>query len=61
LGIPTICVTGREPETVAILDWTARHPFVLSADLHDGAVLITYPFDFQESLVPKPNQTMQIL
>ncbi len=44
----TFLSAGREPETVAILDWSARHPFVLSADLHDGAVLVTYPFDFQE-------------
>ena len=34
-----------------MMDWDASNPFVLSADLHDGAVLVTYPFDFQVELL----------
>jgi len=40
---------GRQPETLAMMTWSADEPFVLSADLHDGAVLVTYPFDFKIS------------
>jgi len=40
---------GRQPETLSMMDWDASNPFVLSADLHDGAVLVTYPFDFQNN------------
>lgn len=40
---------GRQPETLAMMQWSADQPFVLSADLHDGAVLVHYPFDFKLS------------
>ncbi|HCN08039.1 MAG TPA: hypothetical protein DIT01_08910, partial [Lentisphaeria bacterium] len=33
-----------QPETVAVMDWTATHNFVLSAGLHSGAVGIVYPW-----------------
>merc|ERR1712227_641244 len=39
---------GRQAETLAVMNWSTQ-PFVISANLHDGAVLITYPFDhFQQ-------------
>jgi len=41
---------GRQPETMAMMQWTADNPFVLSGSLHDGATLVTYPFDHQNEV-----------
>ena len=42
---PNNTVNGREPETRAVMEWSAEHNFVLSANMHSGALVVNYPFD----------------
>lgn len=38
-------LSGRQPETIALMTWVVSNPFVLSGNLHGGAVVASYPFD----------------
>jgi carboxypeptidase D len=50
---------GRPPEVAAIMAWTAANRFVLSANLHTGALLVNYPYDDDDkgsAFSPTPDQ-----
>eukprot|EP01098_Paradermamoeba_levis_P011421 TRINITY_DN4886_c0_g1_i2.p1 TRINITY_DN4886_c0_g1~~TRINITY_DN4886_c0_g1_i2.p1 ORF type:complete len:533 (-),score=148.66 TRINITY_DN4886_c0_g1_i2:40-1638(-) len=36
---------GAQPETLAVMEWLGSHDFVLSANFHEGAQVVNYPFD----------------
>ncbi|MCC6796425.1 MAG: carboxypeptidase regulatory-like domain-containing protein [Candidatus Hydrogenedentes bacterium] len=37
--------SGRQVETQAMMQWSASHNFVLSANFHGGARIVNYPYD----------------
>ena len=41
---PSNTLSGRQPETRAVMEWTWSHNFVLSANMHSGALVVNYPY-----------------
>jgi len=44
---------GKQPETVSLMSWIVSNPFVLSASLHTGTLIVTYPFDAEKPTATK--------
>ena len=42
---PFNSIDNREPETQSVMEWSSNHNFVLSANMHSGALVVNYPFD----------------
>jgi carboxypeptidase D len=56
-GNHTNSVDPIQPETEAIIAWARMYPFVLSANLHGGALVVNYPWDDNEKSITIETQS----
>uniref|UniRef100_A0A7N6AUX9 Peptidase M14 domain-containing protein n=1 Tax=Anabas testudineus TaxID=64144 RepID=A0A7N6AUX9_ANATE len=47
----------RQPETIAVMNWLKSTPFVLSANLHGGSLVVNYPYDDDKDGLNKYSQS----
>ena len=61
---PLNTLDGRQPETRAVMQWSWNHNFILSANMHSGALVANYPFDGpftgQYSATPDDNTFIEL-
>ncbi len=38
-------LSRRQPETRALMEFTHQYPFVMSVNMHEGDLVVNYPFD----------------
>ncbi len=54
--------TNRQPEVQHIMNWTVENSFVLSANMHTGALLVCYPYGYNEQMsavdTPSPDDLL---
>ncbi|XP_019636487.1 PREDICTED: carboxypeptidase E-like [Branchiostoma belcheri] len=57
LSVPDDFWTGKSPapETLRVMDWILRYPFVLSANLHGGELVSNYPYDLSRTYPANPD------
>uniref|UniRef100_A0A8C4WCM1 Carboxypeptidase X, M14 family member 1 n=1 Tax=Gopherus evgoodei TaxID=1825980 RepID=A0A8C4WCM1_9SAUR len=64
LPIPEPVPAQVAPETRAVINWMQKFPFVLSANLHGGELVVTYPYDMTrtywkaQELTPTPDDAV---
>jgi len=51
---------GREPETQAVMNFGFTHSSVLSANMHTGALVVNYPFDYHLPASPDDDLFIEV-
>lgn len=65
LSIQLFCLQ-IQPETLAVINWLHEYPFVLSANLHGGALVANYPYDDNPAMLtgqenPSPDNDVFVM